>query len=108
MAGRAAEAIRYPGLARAELVQWSGGDEEQAWEFSRTLHGSKLSDSDIIAQVEAWEIEAAQIVCQAWAGIKALAEMLMARFETRPDEEVELPGFEAIHAIDAAVTGMSP
>jgi hypothetical protein len=103
MAGRAAEAIRYPGLPRAELVQLSEGDELEARRFIRILYGSDLSDDGIAARVEAWEAEASQMLRGVWAGVNALAETLLARVETASGDEVELTGAEALHVMDTAL-----
>jgi hypothetical protein len=79
MAGRAAEAIQYPALAREELIRLSKSDEEKARDFVRHLYGGHLSDGEVTAYVDAAEAEATQILRSGWPAAVALAEALQSR-----------------------------
>jgi hypothetical protein len=108
MAGRAAEAIRYPDLNRAELVLLSvASDEPLARRYIRVLCGSSLSDDDITDQIKGAEAEASQIVHGVWVGVKTLAETLLARLETQAGDAVELTGAEVLHVMDTALSSVS-
>ena len=108
MAGRAAEAIRYPNLNRAELERFSAAsDEALARRYIRVFYGSNLSDDDIIDRIKGAEAEASQILRGVWAGVKTLAETLLVRLKTAPDDE-ELSGAEALRVMDTALRCDSP
>ncbi len=104
MAGRAAEAIRYPDFNRAELEPLSAvSDEGLARCYIRVLYGSNLSEVEIIDRIDGAKAEASQILRGVWAGVKTLAETLLARLETEIGDGVELSGAEALHVMDAAL-----
>jgi hypothetical protein len=104
MAGRAAEAIRYPDLNLAELEPFSAAsDEALARCYIRVLYGSNLSDDDIIDRIKGAEAEASQILRGVWAGVKTLAETLLVRLKTEAGDEAELSGAEALHVMDTAL-----
>ena len=108
MAGRAAEALRYPCLNRAELVMLSAAsDEPLARRYIQVLC-SNLSDAEVADRINAAETEALQIVRGAWGGVKALAEKLLACLKTGLGDEVELTGAEALRVMDAALDGSHP
>jgi hypothetical protein len=104
MAGRAAEAIRYPDLNFAELVQLSvASDEPLAHRYIQVFYGSDLSPDEIIDRINGAEAEASQILRSVWTGVKSLAEALIARLKTEPGDEAELTGAEALLAMDTAL-----
>jgi hypothetical protein len=98
MAGRAAEAIKYPALPRDELVRLSKSDEEKARDFVHELYGSSLSDDQVTAYVDAAEAEASQILRAAWPAVIALAETLQSRLLA-----CGLDGDEAMTIMDDAL-----
>jgi hypothetical protein len=109
MAGRAAEAIRYPDLKRAELALLSAAsDEPLARRYIRVLCGDGLSDDDIADRIKRAEVDASRIVRGVWVGVKTLAETLLARLETEAGDAVELTGAEALHVMDTALSYVSP
>jgi hypothetical protein len=71
------------------------------------FYGSNLSDDDIIDRIKGAEAEASQILRGVWAGVKTLAETLLARLKTAPDDE-ELSGAEALRVMDTALRCDSP
>src|SRR5271170_2527314 len=77
MAGRAAEALRYPTLPQDELVRISKSDEETASDFVRQLYGSDLSDIEVMARVNDALAEAAHILRAAWPVVMAIAAALL-------------------------------
>jgi hypothetical protein len=108
MAGRAAEAIRYPDLNRAELVLLSAAsDEPLARRYIRALCESILSEDDIADRINGAEAEASQILRGVWAGVRALAETLLDRLKKEPGDGVELTGAEALHVMDTALSTSS-
>jgi hypothetical protein len=103
MAGRAAEAIRYPHFNRAKLEVVSRvSDEGVARDYIQVLYGGNLSEIEIIDRINAAKAEASQILRGVWAGVKALAETLLVGLKT-PGDEAELSGAEALRVMDTAL-----
>ena len=98
MAGRAAEAIQYPALPREELVRLSKSDEEKARDFVHSLYGSKLSDEEVTAYVDAAEADATEILLNGWPAVVALAKALQSAVLA-----CGLDGDEAMTIMDAAL-----
>jgi hypothetical protein len=97
MAGRAAEAIRYPYLPRDELERLSASDEQRARKLIREFYGSPLSEDQVTARVVELEAEATQILRGVWLAVEALAAALMAH----PDHDLD--GDDALRVMDAAL-----
>jgi hypothetical protein len=105
MAGRAAEAIRYPDLNRAELVLLSAtSDEPLARRYIRALCERIVSEDEITACIKGAEAEALEILQGVWIGVAALAGTLLDRLKKEPGDEVELTGAEALHVLDSALS----
>jgi hypothetical protein len=96
MAGRAAEAIRYPDLQPDELVRISTSDEERTRHGIREFYGSHLSDAEVSTRVVQLESEAAQILRGLWKSVEALVAML-----THADGFID--GEEARRTMEAAL-----
>jgi ATP-dependent Zn protease len=77
MAGRAAEALRYPALPKDELVRISQSDEEKASDLVRDLCGTNLSDIEVTARVNDALAEASHVLYAAWPAVMALAAALL-------------------------------
>jgi hypothetical protein len=88
MAGRAAEAIRYPDLQREELVRISTSDEERTRYGIRELYGSDLSNAEVTARVVQVEGQAAQILGGMWPAVEALVAVLIHAEDFIDSEEV--------------------
>jgi hypothetical protein len=96
MAGRAAEAIRYPDLLRDELERLSSSDERRARGLIREFYGSDISEDQVDTRLVELEAEATQILQGEWMAVEALAAALIAH----PNHDLD--GDDALRVMNAA------